>query len=52
MSREAVERMRARLYKDRLKKTGRLPSGKETLSMEKRIAEVAKKNDMRRERKL
>lgn len=51
MSREAVERLRARLYKHRLKTTGALPTGRETRSMEKKVAEIAKKSDMRLEHK-
>ncbi len=45
--RRAVERVMARVYKDRLKKTGRLPDGKEMRVMEKKIIESARCADMR-----
>lgn len=38
--RRAVERVMARVYKDRLKKTGRLPDGNAMRMMEKKIIEA------------
>lgn len=48
MSREAREKLTARLYKHSLKTTGRLPTGKETRAMEKKSVDIAKKSDLKR----
>ncbi|MBI5970864.1 MAG: hypothetical protein HY884_06890 [Deltaproteobacteria bacterium] len=41
--RRAIERVMARVYKDRLKKTGRLPCGKEMRMLEKKVIEAARR---------
>lgn len=43
--RRAVERVMARVYKDRLKKTGRPPDGVEMRLMEKKVIEAARRAD-------
>ncbi|MEE9615274.1 MAG: hypothetical protein V3W31_10070 [Thermodesulfobacteriota bacterium] len=54
MSREATERLTARMYKHHLKRTGKLPSGKETREMERkarRTAETAERAENRKSRR-
>ena len=41
MSREATERLTARIYREKLEKTGRLPDGKETREMERKAVKIA-----------
>lgn len=43
--RKAVEKVVERLYKDRLERTGRLPSGKETRDMERKVRKAAEASD-------
>lgn len=47
MSREnnAVERVVARVYKDRLTRTGRLPDPKEVREIERKVKEAAEGSD-------
>ena len=47
---EAVERVVARVYRDRLMKTGRLPDAQETREMEKKVKEAAASEDRKRRR--
>lgn len=49
--RRAVERLIERMYKDRLKKTGRLPSGKETREIEGKAKKTAMDVENRHNRK-
>ncbi len=45
---EAVERVVARVYRDRLMKTGRLPDGRETREIEKKVKEAVAAEDRKR----
>ncbi|MBI1913045.1 MAG: hypothetical protein HYS21_13745 [Deltaproteobacteria bacterium] len=46
--RRAVEKVIERIYKDRLKRTGRLPDAKETKAIEKKAREAAQIADKNR----
>ena len=48
--RKAVERVLERVYKGKLRLTGRLPDAKETRTMEKKIREAAENADNRNKR--
>ncbi|MBI5233824.1 MAG: hypothetical protein HY880_05670 [Deltaproteobacteria bacterium] len=45
---KGVWKLTERLYKDRLQKTGRLPTGKEQRDMEKKAKETAERIDRRK----
>lgn len=47
---KAVEKVLERVYKDRLRQTGRLPDGRETRAMEKIVKEAAQSADNRKNR--
>lgn len=49
--RKAVEKVVARIYKDRLKKTGRLPDGNEVKEMENKAKQAAENADRLKRRK-
>lgn len=49
--RKAVERVIERIYKDRLLRTGKLPTGKEALTIEKMVKESAENSDNMANRK-
>ncbi len=44
----AVEKVISRVYKDRLKRTGRLPDPKDVRAMEKKVKEAAELADKRK----
>jgi hypothetical protein len=48
VGREAVERLKARIYKHQLRSTGRLPTGKESAVMEKKAEKIGRETDNRR----
>lgn len=48
--RKALERVLERVYKDKLRQTGRLPDAKETRAMEKKVREAAENADNRNKR--
>lgn len=48
--RRAVERVLERVYKDRLRQTGRLPDARETRQLEKTVREAAESADKRKKR--
>ena len=49
--RRAVEKLVERIYKDRLKRTGRLPSGKETREIEGKAKKAAMDTENKGSRK-
>ncbi|MBI4950032.1 MAG: hypothetical protein HY955_07810 [Deltaproteobacteria bacterium] len=49
--RRAVERLIERIYKERLKKTGKLPSGRETREIEVKAKKTAMDTENRKSRK-
>ena len=49
--RVAVEKVVARVYKETLKKTGTLPTAKETAAMEKKVKEAAEAADRMKTRR-
>lgn len=48
--RRAVERVMERVYKERLRRTGRLPDARETRLMEKTVRETAESADRKKKR--
>lgn len=48
--RQAVERVLERVYKDRLRRTGRLPDAREQRLMEKTIRDAAESADKKKKR--
>lgn len=48
--RQAVERVLERVYKDRLRQTGRLPDAREQRLMEKTIRDAAESADKKKKR--
>jgi hypothetical protein len=50
MSRRVVERLKERMYRHALQKTGKLPSGTEQRRMEKTAKEVAERVEKRKTR--
>ncbi len=49
--RRGVEKTVERVYKQSLADTGRLPSGKERVAMERRVKEVAQLHDNKQDRR-
>lgn len=47
-SRRAVERLTERIYKDKLQRTGKLPSGRETREMERKAVSTAERAERRK----
>ncbi len=50
MSREAVERVTARIYKHELKRTGRLPTGSAKHEMEQKARQTAERVERAKKR--